>query len=122
MFAEATCMARVIIDLITGERKTPKNVTKGGGVRMTQTSVPKIHTSREGNRSGGGGGGWVHWVERIGAVTSVEHHPGTGVLYRKAAPVKLNSNSIFTSERSNGDKILNEFGLNNYFIHRKWLG
>ena len=36
MFAEATSMTSVIVDLITRERKTPKYMTKGGRVGMTQ--------------------------------------------------------------------------------------
>ena len=48
-------------------------MTKGGGVGMTQASMQKVHTSGEGNRSGGGGGGGgVNRVELVGAVTSVK--------------------------------------------------
>ena len=73
MFAEATCMTRVILVLITRERKTPKYMTKGGGIGMTQARVPKIHSDGEGDRGGGsGGGGGVNRVELGGAVTLVE--------------------------------------------------
>ena len=41
MFAKATCMTRVILVLITRERKTMKYVAKGGRIRMTQASMPK---------------------------------------------------------------------------------
>ena len=57
MFAEATCMTRVILVLITRERKTPKYMTKGGGIGMTQASAPKIHSGGESDRGDGGGGG-----------------------------------------------------------------
>ena len=55
MFAEATCMTRVILVLITRERKTLKYMTKGDGVGMTQARVPKIHSGGESDRGGGGG-------------------------------------------------------------------
>jgi hypothetical protein len=113
MFAEATCMTRVVLDLITRERKTPKYMTKGGGVGMTQASMPEIHTGGEGNRGGGGGGGGgVDRVELVGAVTSVEYHPGTSVLNRKTTLVKLNGNRIFTCKRTNRDKIFNKIRRN----------
>ena len=110
MFAEVTCMTRVVIDLITRERKTPKNMTKGGGVRMTQASMPEIHTGGEGNRGGGGGGGGVDRVELVEAITSVEYHPGTSFLNSKTTLVKLNGNRIFTCKRTNRDKILIRLG------------
>ena len=49
-------------------------------------------------------------VELVGAVTSVEHHPGTGILNRKAKHVKFNGNRIFTCKRTNGNKIFNYVG------------
>ena len=49
---------------------------------MSQPSMPKVHRGGESDRSGCGSGG-VHRVEAVRAVTSVEHHPGTGVLNRK---------------------------------------
>ena len=77
-------MTRVILDLITHERETPKYMKKGGGVGMTQASVPKIHSGGESDRGGGsGGGGRVNRVELVGAVTSVEHHPRASVLNMK---------------------------------------
>src|SRR6266536_2079588 len=97
MFAEVTCITRLILVLITRERKTPKYMTKGGGVGMTQASVPKIHSGGESDRGrGGGGGGGVNRVELVGAVTSVESHPGTSVSNRKTTLIKLNGNRIFT--------------------------
>ena len=81
---------------------------------MSQASVPKIHTDGEGDRRGGGGGGWVDWVELVGAITSVEHHPGTGVLDRKTTHVKFNGNRVITSKRTNGNKIGNEVGRHKY--------
>ena len=80
MFAEATSMTRVIIDLITRERKTPKYMTKGGGVGMTQASMPEIHFGGEGNRGGGGGGGGgvdrvAHRGCHIGGVPSGYERP-----------------------------------------------
>ena len=107
-------MTSVTVGLITSERKTPKNMTKGGVVRMSQASVPKIHTDGEGDRRGGGGGGWVDWVELVGAITSVEHHPGTGVLDRKTHFVKFNSYRIFTCKRTNGNKVLNNVRRDKY--------
>ena len=56
MFAETTGMTSAIIDLITREGETPENMTKGGGVGMTETSVPKVHSGgkRHGCSDGGG--------------------------------------------------------------------
>ena len=115
MFAEATCMTRVILVLITRERKTPKYVAKGGMIRMTQASVPEIHSGGESDRGGGsGGGGGVNRVELVGAVTSVEHHPGTGILNRKAKHVKFNGDRIFTCKRTNGNKVFNDVRRDKY--------
>ena len=115
MFAEATCMTRVILVLITRERKTPKYVAKGGRIRMTQASMPKIHSGGANDMGGGsGGGGGVNRVELVGAVTSVEHHPGTGILNRKAKHVKSNSDRIFTCKRTNGNKVFNDVRGDNY--------
>ena len=102
-------MPRVILVLITRERKTPKYVAKGGRIRMTQASMPKIHSGGESDRGGGsGGGGGVNRVELVGAVTSVEHHPRASVLNRKTTCVKFNSDRIFTCKRTNGNKIFND--------------
>ena len=90
-------MARVILVLITRERITPKYMAKGGRIRMTQASMPKINSGGESDRGGGsGGGGGVNRVELVGAVTSVEHHPRASVLNRKTTFVKFNSDRIFT--------------------------
>ena len=83
MFAETTSMISVIVDLITHERKTAKNMTKGGSVGMTKTSMPKVHSSGKRHGCSDGGCGGVDRVEIVGAVTSVKHHPGTGILNRK---------------------------------------
>ena len=100
-------MTRVILVLITRERKTPKYVAKGGRIRMTQASVPEIHSGGESDRGGG-----VNWVELVGAVTSVEHHPRASVLNRKTTFVKFNGNRIFTCKRTNRNKIFNKFRRN----------
>ena len=106
-------MTRVILVLITRERKTPKYVAKGGRIRMTQASVPKIHSTGESDMgNGGGGGNGVDRVELIRAVTSVEYHPGTSVLNRETTLVKLNGNMIFTCKRTNKNKILNKLRRN----------
>ena len=55
-----------------------------------------------------GGCGGVDRVEIVGAVTSVEHHPGTGILNRKAKHVKFNGDRIFTCKRMNRNKIFND--------------
>ena len=101
MFAETTRMTRVISNLITRERKAPKNVTKSGGVGMTQASVPEVHTGSESDRSSGCGGCGVHRVEIAGAVTSVEHHPGSGILDRETKHVKLDGHRIITCKLFN---------------------
>jgi hypothetical protein len=80
-------------------------MTKGVRVRMSQPSMPKVHRDGESDRSRGGGVGGVHRVEAVRAVTSVEYHPGTGVLDRKTHFVKFNSYRIFTCKRTNGNKI-----------------
>ena len=116
MFAETTCMTRVILVLITRERKTPKYVAKGGRIRMTQASVSEIHSGGESDRGGGGGGGGrgggVNRLELVEAVTSVEYHPGASVLNRKTKFVKLNGNRIFTCKRTNRNKIFNKLRRN----------
>ena len=108
MFAETTSMTSVIVDLITRECKTAKNMTKGGRVGMTKTSMPKVHSSRKRHGCSDGGCGGVDRVEIVGAVTSVEHHPGTGILNRKAKHVKFNGDRIFTCKRANRNKIFND--------------
>ena len=111
-------MTRVILVLITRERKTPKYVAKGGRIRMTQASVPEIHSGGESDRGGGsGGGGGVNRVELVGAVTSVEHHPRASVLNRKTTFVKFNSDRIFTCKRTNGNKIFNKIRRNKNIRH-----
>ena len=80
---------------------------------MTQASVPKIHTDGESDRGGGsGGGGRVNQVELVGAVKSVEYHPGASVLNRKTTFVKFNGDRIFTCKRTNRNKIFNKFRRN----------
>ena len=105
MFAKTAGMTSMVIDLITSERKTTKYMTERGVIRVTQTSMPEVHTGGEGDGGGVGGGWWVDRVEVIRAVTSVKNHPGTGVLHRKTTTVKFNRNWIFTSKTANRDKI-----------------
>ena len=57
MFANTASMTIMASELITSERKTPKNVTKCSRIGVAQTNVPEVHTGGEGDRSGGGGGG-----------------------------------------------------------------
>ena len=83
-------------------------MTKGGGVGMTETSMPKVHSSGKRHGCNDGGCGGVDRAEIVGAVTLVEHHPGTGILNRKAKHVKFNDNRIFTCKRTNGNKISND--------------
>ena len=108
MFAKTTCMTRVINDFITRERKAPKNVMKSGGVGMTQACMPTVHTGGASDRSSGCGGCGVHRVEIAGAVTSVEHHPGSGILDRETKHVKLDGHRIITCKLFNRNKIFNE--------------
>ena len=108
MFAETTGMTSVILYLMATETETPKNMTKGDGVGMTQTSVPEIDASGESNRCGGGGGRRMHRIELIEAVTSVKYHPGSSVFDTKTKLVKFNGNRIFTSETTNRNEILNK--------------
>ena len=57
---------------------------------MTETGMPKIDTGGEGGgATGGGGAGGMHWIKLVRAITSVEHHPCTGVLHRKTDIVKF---------------------------------
>ena len=97
MFAETTGMTGVILYLMATETETPKNMTKGDGVGMTQTSMPEIDTGGESNWCDGGGGRRMHQIELVEAVTSVKYHPGSSVLDTKPKLVKFNSNRIFTS-------------------------
>lgn len=48
----------------------------------------------------------MHRVELVWAVTSAKNHPCTGILNRKTDFVKFDSNKIFTSKRTNRNKIL----------------
>ena len=48
---------------------------------MTEASMPKIDASGEGGWTSGGGGGGMHGVELVRAITSVENHPCMVVLY-----------------------------------------
>ena len=74
-------MTRVILVLITRERKTPKYVAKCGRIRMTQASMPKIHSGGESDRGdGSGGGGGVNRCRarrgcHIGGAPSGYGHP-----------------------------------------------
>ena len=51
MFANMTGMTGVVLNLMTTETETPKNMTKCDGVGMTQTSMPEIDAGEESNRS-----------------------------------------------------------------------
>src|SRR4051812_19350193 len=117
MFADTTGMTSVILYLITTETKTPENVAKGDGVGMTQESMPEIDTNGEGDRCNGDGGRLMHQIELVRAVTSVEHHPGPGVLDTKTKTIKLNSNRIFTSKRFNRNKVFNKMRRHKYVRH-----
>jgi hypothetical protein len=64
--------------------------------------MPKVDAGGEGDGCGGGSAG-VHGIELIRAITSVEYHPGTGVLHRKTNTVKFNSKWILTSKMTNGN-------------------
>ena len=79
---------------------------------MIQASVPKVHSGGMSGRGGGGGG--VNRVELVGAVTSVEYHPGASVLNRKTTFVKFNGDRIFTCKRTNRNKIFNDIRSNEY--------
>src|SRR4051812_1871516 len=81
---------------------------------MTQAIMPKIDTNGEDDRCSGGGGRLMHPIELVEAVTSVEHHPGPGVLDTKTKTIKLNSNKIFTSKRFNRNKVLNKMRRHKY--------
>ena len=82
---------------------------KDGGVGVIQACMPKDENGGAGARrgGGGGGGGGVHLVQVIGAVTSVEYHPCTGVLHRETKAIKFNSERIVTCKTTNRDKIFN---------------
>ena len=69
---------------------------------MAQASMPKIDAGGEGDGCGGGSAG-VHWIKLVRAITSVKHHPGTGVLHRKTNTVEFNSKRILTSKTTNRD-------------------
>ena len=118
MFADTTDMTGVILYLMTTETETPNNMTKCDGVGMTQTSVPEINASGESDRCSGGGGGRMHRIELVGAVTSVKYHPGSSVLDTETKLVKFNSNRIFTSETTNGNTILNKMRRHKYVRQR----
>src|SRR4051812_1401430 len=97
MFAETTSMTGVILYLMATETETFKNMMKGDGVGIAQTSVPEIDAGGESNRCGDGGGRRMHRIELVKAVTSVKYHPGSSVLDTKPKLIKFNSNRIFTS-------------------------
>ena len=64
---------------------------------MAQASMPKVDAGRESDGCGSGGAG-VHGIKLVRAITSVKHHPGTGVLHRKTNTVKFNSKRFLTSK------------------------
>ena len=117
MFTETAGMTSVILYLSRTETETPENVAKCDGVGMTQASMPEIDANGEGNRCGGGGGRRMHRIKLVGAVTSVEHHPGSSVFDTKTKTIKFNSNMIFTSKRFNRNKILNKMRRHKYVRH-----
>ena len=63
--------------------------------------MPKVDTSGEGGWTDGGGGGGMHRVELVRAITLVKYHPGTGVLHRKTNTVKFTSKWVLTSKTTN---------------------
>jgi hypothetical protein len=76
---------------------------KCDGTRMTEARVPKVDTSGE-IEVAGGGGCRLDRVQCIArAVTSVEEHPGTTILHRKADIVKFHSHRVITSKTFNKD-------------------
>jgi hypothetical protein len=70
---------------------------------MSKTSMPKINACGESTRCGAGGGRRHHWIQIIGALTSMEDHPGAGVLNRKTKRVKFNSHRVVTRKSFNRD-------------------
>ena len=72
---------------------------------MSQPSMPKVYTGGEGDWSGGDGGGGVHRVELVRAITSVKYHLGTSVLDRETKLIKFNGNRIFTCKITNRNKV-----------------
>ena len=73
------------------------------GTRMSKTSMPKIDAGGESAGSGAGGGRRMDGIQVAGALTSVEHHPGTGVLNRKTRRVKFHSYRIITRKSFDRD-------------------
>ena len=61
---------------------------QNGRVGVAQASMPKVDAGGESDGCGSGGVS-VHGIKLIRAITSVKHHPGTGVLHRK--PNTVNS-------------------------------
>ena len=81
---------------------------------MIETSVPNVHSGEKRHGCSDGGGRGVDWVELVGAVTSVKHNPGTGILNTKAKHVKFNGNRIFMCKRTKGNKIFNDVRRNKH--------
>ena len=77
-------------------------MTQNSGVGVAQASMPKVDANGESDGCGSGGVG-VHAVKLVRTITSVKHHPGTGVLHRKTNTVKFNSNRILMSKTTNRD-------------------
>ena len=87
------------------------NLTHNGGVGVTEAGVPKSDTSGEGGgTTSGGGAGGMHRVKLVRAVTSVEYHPYTGVLHRKANIIKFNSNRDLTSKGRRETRLVTKSG------------
>jgi hypothetical protein len=70
---------------------------------VSKTSMPEVNASGEGTRTDAGGGRRLDRIQADGALTSVEYHPGTGVLNRKTKSVKFHSYRIVTRKSFDRD-------------------
>ena len=74
-----------------------------GGARISQTSMPKIDAGGKCPRCSVRERSRLDGVEIARALTAVQNHSGTGVLYRKTKLVKFHSYRVITSKSFNGN-------------------
>jgi hypothetical protein len=70
---------------------------------MSQVSMPEIDAGGKSPRCSVRGRGRLDGIEIDRALTAVQNHPGTGVLYGKTKRVKFHSHRVVTRESFNRD-------------------
>jgi hypothetical protein len=85
---------------------------------MSKVLVPEVSRGRAGEECRRRR--WRQRVQLALAVTSENLHAGGKVLNRETKRVKFNGYIIVSSERSNGNQVLNERRRNQNIVEKKW--